>query len=165
MGLSSVHFSSVAQLCPTLCDSMSCGTPGFPVHYSRSLPKLMSTESVMPSNQLILCHPLFFLPSIFPSIRVWIFKWVSSLHQVATVLEFQLQHLTGLKPGVNRAAFLLEILGEDPSPCLFQLVDAPHIPWLVVPSAIFRTSKSFSDSVSLVLPLWPPSSTFKDAYD
>ena len=131
----------------------------------RSLPKLMSTESVMPSNQLILCHPLFFLPSIFPSIRVWIFKWVSSLHQVATVLEFQLQHLTGLKPGVNRAAFLLEILGEDPSPCLFQLVDAPHIPWLVVPSAIFRTSKSFSDSVSLVLPLWPPSSTFKDAYD
>ena len=38
---------------------------------SRSLLKLMSTESVMPSNHLILCHPLLFLPSIFPSIRVF----------------------------------------------------------------------------------------------
>ena len=38
---------------------------------SRSLPKLMSTESMMPSNHLILCHPLLLLPSIFPSIRVF----------------------------------------------------------------------------------------------
>ena len=38
---------------------------------SKSLPKLMSIESVMPSNHLILCHPLLFLPSIFPSIRVF----------------------------------------------------------------------------------------------
>ena len=38
---------------------------------SRSLPKLMSTESVMPSNHLILCHPLLLLPSIFLSIRVF----------------------------------------------------------------------------------------------
>ena len=38
---------------------------------SRSLCKLMSIESVMPSNQLILCHPLLLLPSIFPSIRVF----------------------------------------------------------------------------------------------
>ena len=37
---------------------------------SRSLPKLMSIESVMPSNHLILCHPLLLLPSFFPSIRV-----------------------------------------------------------------------------------------------
>ena len=37
---------------------------------SQSLLKLMSIESVMPSNHLILCHPLFLLPSIFPSIRV-----------------------------------------------------------------------------------------------
>ena len=39
--------------------------------YSRSLLKLMSIESVMPSNELILCHPLLLLPSIFPSIRVF----------------------------------------------------------------------------------------------
>ena len=39
---------------------------------SQSLPKLMSTESVMPSNHLILSHPLLLLPSIFPSIRVFL---------------------------------------------------------------------------------------------
>ena len=38
---------------------------------SRSLPKFMSTESVMPSNHLILCRPLLLLPSVFPSIRVF----------------------------------------------------------------------------------------------
>ena len=58
---------SVAQLCPTLCGPMECGTPGFPV--SLSLLKLMSIESVMPSNHLILCCPLLLLLSIFPSIR------------------------------------------------------------------------------------------------
>ena len=45
---------------------------------SRSLPKLMSTESVMPSNHLILCRPVLLLPSIFPSIRV--FSNRSALH-------------------------------------------------------------------------------------
>ena len=56
----------------TLCDPMNCSTPGFPVlPISRSLLKLMSTESVMPSNHLILRHPLLLLPSIFPSIRVF----------------------------------------------------------------------------------------------
>ena len=45
---------------------------------SQSLPKLMSIESVMPSNHLILCHPLLLLPSIFPSIRV--FSNESALH-------------------------------------------------------------------------------------
>ena len=53
-------------------------TPGV---YSNSCPL-----SVMPSNHLILCHPLLLLPSIFPS------KWVSSSHQVAKILEFHLQH-------------------------------------------------------------------------
>ena len=49
---------------------MDCGTPGFPcLSLSESLPKLMPTESVMPSNHLILCCPLLLLPAIFPSIR------------------------------------------------------------------------------------------------
>ena len=50
----------------------------------------------MPSNHLILCHPLFLLPSIISSIRVFFFffKWVSSSHQVAKVLEFNLKHLS-----------------------------------------------------------------------
>ena len=64
--------SSVVQSCPTLYDPMNCSTPGLPVHpNSQSLPKLMSIESVMPSNHLILCRPLPLLPSIFPSIRVF----------------------------------------------------------------------------------------------
>ena len=67
-----VQFSSVAQLCLTLCDPMDCSTPGFLVHpNSRSLLKLMTIESVMASNHLILYHPLLFLPSIFPNIRVF----------------------------------------------------------------------------------------------
>ena len=65
-------FSSVAQLCPTLCNPMDCSMPGLPVHpNSRSLLKLMSIELVMPSNHLILCRPLLLPPSIFPSIRVF----------------------------------------------------------------------------------------------
>ena len=57
---------------------------------SQSLLKLLSTESVMPCNHLILCCPLLLLPSIFPSITL--FQWVSSLHQGAKELELKLQH-------------------------------------------------------------------------
>ena len=77
--LSTFQFSSVALLCPTLCDPMDCSSPGLPVyHQLRSLLKLMSVESVMPSNHLILCHLLLLLPSIIPSIRAF-FK-ESALH-------------------------------------------------------------------------------------
>ena len=70
--LNQTQFSSVTQSCPTLCNPMNRSMPGLPVHHqSRSLPKLMFIESVMPSSHLILCHPLFLLPSIFPSIRVF----------------------------------------------------------------------------------------------
>ena len=63
---------SVAQLCLTLCDPMDCSTPGFPDLYHLSEPiKFMSIESVMSSNHLIFYCPLLFLPSIFPSIRVF----------------------------------------------------------------------------------------------
>ena len=55
-----------------LCDPMNCSTPGIPVHHQ--FPQVysnISTESVMPSKHLILCHPLLLSPSIFPSIRVF----------------------------------------------------------------------------------------------
>ena len=66
--LSSVQWLSRVRL----FDPMDCSTPYLPVHYLLpSLPKLVSIESVMPSNHLILCHPLLLLPSIFPSIRVF----------------------------------------------------------------------------------------------
>ena len=73
------QFSSVAQACPTLCNSMDYNVPGCPEHHQlRSLLKLMSIESVMPSNHLIFCRPLLLLPSIFPSISV--FSSESVLH-------------------------------------------------------------------------------------
>ena len=70
--LKSLQWLVVAQSCLTLCDPMDCrmlGSPSFTI--SHSLLKLMSIESVMPSNHLILCRPLLLLPSIFPSIRVF----------------------------------------------------------------------------------------------
>ena len=56
---------------PTLCCPLDCATPRSPVlHHLLELVRLLSIESVMPSNHLILCRPLLPLPSIFPSIRV-----------------------------------------------------------------------------------------------
>ena len=67
----SVQFSSVQSLsCVWLCDPMNSSQASLSITNSQSLPKLMSIESVMPSNPLILCRPLLLLPSIFPSIRV-----------------------------------------------------------------------------------------------
>ena len=68
----SVQFRSVSQSGLNLCNPMECSTPGFPVHHQ--LPELTQTHVhwvVMPSNHLILCHPLLLLPSIFHSIRVF----------------------------------------------------------------------------------------------
>ena len=62
----------VTKSCLTLHDPMDHSTPGFPVpHRLPSLPKLMSIESGISSNPLILCHPLLLLPSIFPSTRLF----------------------------------------------------------------------------------------------
>ena len=69
---SSVQFSSVAQLCLTLCDPMNRSMPALlSLTNSQSLPKLMSIDSVVPSSHLILCRPLLLLPPIPPSIRVF----------------------------------------------------------------------------------------------
>ena len=66
------QFSSVTQLCPTLFSSMDCSTPGVPVfHHLWRLLKLVSIESVMPSNHLVLYCPLLLLPSVFPSIKLF----------------------------------------------------------------------------------------------
>ena len=64
------HCYSFTKWCPTLSDPMDHSMPGF-ITISLSFLKLMSIESVMPSNILILYHPFLFLPSIFPSIRVF----------------------------------------------------------------------------------------------
>ena len=86
-------FSSVQFSRSVVSDS---ATPWIAAHQaslsitnSRSLLKLMSIESVMPSSDLILCRPLLLLPPIPPSIRVFSSESESS-HEMAKVLEFQL---------------------------------------------------------------------------
>ena len=88
----SVHFSSVAQSWLTLCDPMDCSTPSLPVHHQLS--ELTQThirwasDAIQPSHPLLSPSP----PAFNLSQHQGLFKWVSSLHQVAIVLEFQLQH-------------------------------------------------------------------------
>ena len=95
--LSSSHvwtweFSSVAQLCPTLCDPMDCSMPGLPVHHQ--LPEFTQSHAHWVGDAIQPSHPLS-SPSP-PPFNLFqhqiLFQWVSSLHQVAKVLEFQLQH-------------------------------------------------------------------------
>ena len=91
---SSVQFSSVTQSCPTLRDPMSCSMPGLPVHHQ--LPESIQThvhrvsDAIQPSHPLLSPSP----PALNLSQNQGLFKWVSSSHQVAKVLEFQLQHQT-----------------------------------------------------------------------
>ena len=74
-----------------LCKPIDCSTPGFPIlHYLLSLFKFAPIESVVLSNHLLLCCPLL-LPAVFPRI-LRLFQGVGSSHQIAKVLEFQLQH-------------------------------------------------------------------------
>ena len=73
-GLSSIHFSSIQLLCHVRLFATpwtAARQASLSITNSQSLPKRMSIELVMPSNQLILCHPLLLLPSIFPSISVF----------------------------------------------------------------------------------------------
>ena len=84
-----VQFRSVAQSCLTLSDPMDWSTPGFPVHHQ--LQKLAQThvsDVIKPSLPLSFPSP----PALNLSQHQGLFKWVSSLHQVAKALELQLQH-------------------------------------------------------------------------
>ena len=90
--LQSVQFSSVAQLCPTLCHPMNRSTPGLPVHHQ--LPEFTQThvhqvgDAIQPSHPLSSPSP----PAPNPSQHQGLFQWVKSSHEVAQGLEFQLQH-------------------------------------------------------------------------
>ena len=79
---------SHVQLFPTPWTSACQTSLSFTISWS--LLKLMSIESVMPSNHLVLCRPLLLLPSVFPSI--WVFSSELTLRQVARILELQPQH-------------------------------------------------------------------------
>jgi len=89
-----VQFSSVTQSCPTLCDPMNRSTPGLPVHHQ--LLEFTQThvhrvgDAIHPSYPPLSPSP----PAPNPSQHQSLFQWVNSLHEVAKVLEFQLQHLS-----------------------------------------------------------------------
>ena len=87
-----VQFSSVSQSCPTLCDPMNHSTPGLPVHHQ--LPEFTQTHVHRVREAIQLSHPLSSPspPAPNPSQHQGHFKWVSSSHRVAKVLEFQIQH-------------------------------------------------------------------------
>ena len=87
-----LQFSPVAQSCPILCDPMNCSTPGLPVHHQ--LPEPTQTHAHWVSDAIQPSHPLSSPspPALNLSQHHCLFQWVSSLHQVAKVLEFQLQH-------------------------------------------------------------------------
>ena len=86
-----VQFSLVAQSCPTLSDPMDCSMPGFPVHHQ--LPELAQIHVCQVSDAIQPSHPLSSpSPAFNLSQHQGLFKWVSSSHQVAKVLELELQH-------------------------------------------------------------------------
>ena len=88
----SVQFSSVAQSCPALCDPMNCSIPGLSVHHQ--LPEFTQTHVHQVSDAIQPSHPRSSPspPAPNPSQHQSLFQWVNSLHEVAKVLEFQLQH-------------------------------------------------------------------------
>ena len=89
--LSSVQFSSVAQLRRNLCDPMDCSTPGLPVHHQ--LPEFTQTHVHYVGDAIQPSHPLLspFPPAFNLSQHQDLFQWISSSHQVTKVLEFQHQ--------------------------------------------------------------------------
>ena len=90
--LSSVQFSSVTQSCPTLWDPINRSTPGLPVHHQ--LLEFTQTHTHQVSDAIQPSHPLSSPspPAPNPSQHQGLFQWVNSSHEVAKVLEFQLQH-------------------------------------------------------------------------
>ena len=89
---SSVQFSLVAQSCPTFCDPMNRSMPGLPVHHQ--LLEFTQTHAQRVGDAIQPSHPLSSPspPAPNPSQYQGLFQWVNSSHQVAKVLEFQLQH-------------------------------------------------------------------------
>ena len=111
--------SPVAQLCLGLCDPMTAAhQASLSITSSQSQLKLISTELVMPSSHLILCNPLLFLPSVFPSIRVfsnesvlhfwwpkyWSFSFsISPSNEYSGLISFRMDWLNSLQSkGLSR---------------------------------------------------------------
>ena len=92
LNITHYQFSSVAQSCPTLCDPMNPSTPGLPVHHQ--VPEFTQIHVHRVSDAIQPSHPgpSPSLPAPNPSQHQSLFQCVNSSHEVAEVLEFQLQH-------------------------------------------------------------------------
>ena len=130
--LTSLQFSLVAQSCPTLCDPVNHSTPGLPVHH-----KLLEftqthihrvSDAIQPSHPLSSPSP----PAPNPSQNQRLFQWVNSSHEVAKVLEFQLEHHSLQR---NPRADLLKN-GLVGSPC------SPREPQESFPTPLFKSINS-----------------------
>ena len=90
--ISTVQFSSVAQSCPTLCNPMNRSTPGLLVHHQ--FPEFTQTHVHLVSDAIQPSHPLLSPspPAHNPSQHQSLSPWVNFSHEVAKVLEFQIQH-------------------------------------------------------------------------
>ena len=112
--LLSVQFSSVAQSCLTLCNPMNRSVPGLPVHHQ--LPGFTQTHVHQVGNAIQPSHPLSSpsSPAPNPSQHQSLFQWVNSSHEVAKVLEFQLQHHSFQRN--PRADLQNELVGSPCSP-------------------------------------------------
>ena len=132
-----IQFSSVTQSCPTLCDPMDCSTPGLPVH--RQPPESTQTHvhwvgnAIQPSPPLLSPSP----PAPNPSQHQGLFQGVSSSHEVAKVLEFQLQHQSF--QWIFRTDFLWDgLVGSPCSPRDFQESSpTPQLKSIILQCSVF----------------------------
>ena len=116
---------SVTKSCPTLCNPMYCSTPGFPVvHY---LLELAQTHVHWVGDAIQPSHPVSCpsLPTFNLSLHQDLFKWISSLHQVAKVLKLQLQHQSFQR--IFRIDFIFDwLVGSSCNPGESQEFSTPH---------------------------------------
>ena len=134
---------------------------------SRSLLRLMAIESMMPSNHLILCHPLLFLPSVFPSIRVfchesalrirwpkyWSFSFsISPSNEYSGLTSFRIDWLDllavqgTLKSLLQHHSSKASVLGHS----AFMMVQLPH-PYMPIEKTIALTIRTFVSKVVSLL--------------
>ena len=135
--LKTYQFSSVTQSCPTLCDPKNRSTPGLPVHHQ--LPEFTQTHVHQVSDAIQPSHPLSSSspPAPNPSQHQSHFQWVNSSHEVAKVLEFQLQRHSLQR---NPRADLLQN-GLVGSPC------SPRDSQESSPTPQFKSISSYRDTI------------------
>ena len=121
---------SVTQLCPTLCDPMDCSTPGFPIHHQ--LLELAQTHVHQVGDATQTSHPLLSPSPAFNLSQHQGLFWVNSSHQVAKVLEIQLQH----------QSFQMSIQDWFPLGCLVRSPCCPRDSQESSPTPQFKSNNS-----------------------